>query len=271
MCGQVGLILGRKRRTKADLADLRILFELLLLHSEVRGPHATGIAWLKTGGFHRIYKEPQPANDLVKRCAFRQVLADVDSDTTLLMGHTRWSTRGDPANNRNNHPLRAGVVIGTHNGTIFNADHLFQRFGLPRFAEVDSEVLFRMADLHTPEDAIDPVGFLRGLKLFRGQISAVMASILDPTTILVLKGNKPLSLCLHRQRRVVAYASEQRFLDAALGDEPGWRYFDVPEMTLLTLRHDGEWAVDMQPIDFISQTKPSIHDHADPKQRWVVA
>lgn len=256
MCGQVGLILGRKRRTKADLADLRILFELLLLHSEVRGPHATGVAWLKVNGDYRLVKEPQPARDLVERRAFRQLLAEVDSQTTVLMGHTRWSTRGDPANNRNNHPLRAGVVIGTHNGTIYNADHLFRRFRLPRHAEVDSEVLFRLADHHTPEDAIDPVGLVRGLKLFRGQISAVMASTLDPTTILVLKGNKPLTLCLHRQRRVVAYASEARFLDAALGDEAGWCDLDVPEMTLLTLRHDGEWAVDLQPLAFVTQERP---------------
>ncbi len=193
---------------------------------------------------------------LVDRDPFRQVLDEVDSKTTVLMGHTRWSTRGDPANNRNNHPLRTGVVIGTHNGTIYNADYLFRRFGLPRHAEVDSEVLFRMADRHTPEDAIDPVGLAKGLKLFRGQISAVMASTRDPTTILVLKGNKPLSLCLHRQRRVVAYASEARFLAAALGDELGWRYLDVPEMTLLTLRHDGAWAVEMQPLEFVTQERP---------------
>ena len=256
MCGQVGLIIGRKRRTKADLQDLRLVFELLLLHSEVRGPHATGVAWLKLNGDYRLFKEPVPAHQLVERGPYRDLLAGVDSQTTVLMGHTRWSTRGDPANNRNNHPLRAGVIIGTHNGTIYNADHLFRRFGLPRQTEVDSEVLFRLADRHTPEDAIDPAGFVQKLKLCRGQISAVLASVLDPATILVLKGNKPLALWFHRQRRVVAYASEARFLDAALGDEPGWRELAVPAMTLLTLRHDGEWAVDLQPFDFIAQERP---------------
>ena len=256
MCGQVGLILGRKRRTQAELADLRRLFEWLLLHSEVRGPHATGLAWLKVNGDYRIVKEPLPARDLVARDAFRQALAQVNSQTTVLMGHTRWSTRGDPANNRNNHPLRAGVVIGTHNGTLYNADRLFRRFRLARHAQVDSELLFRLADRHTPEDAIDPVGFTQALRLCRGQMSAVMASVLDPATILVLKGNKPLALWLHRQQRVVAYASETRFLMAALGDAAGWRPLNVPAMTLLTLRHDGEWAVDLRPLDFITQERP---------------
>ena len=46
-------------------------------------------------------------------------------------------TRGDERVNRNNHPIRAGDVIGTHNGTIYNADYLFRRFKLRRFAEVD--------------------------------------------------------------------------------------------------------------------------------------
>jgi hypothetical protein len=39
---------------------------------------------------------------------------------------------GNKLNNRNNHPIRAGIVIGTHNGTIYNTDHLFRRLGLPR-------------------------------------------------------------------------------------------------------------------------------------------
>ncbi len=66
---------------------------------------------------------------------------EVDNHTTILMGHTRWRTRGSEANSRNNHPIRAGIIIGTHNGTIYNADYLFRRLGLPRYAEVDSELL----------------------------------------------------------------------------------------------------------------------------------
>ena len=27
-------------------------------------------------------------------------------------------------------------------------------------------------------------------------------------------------------------------------------------MTLLTLRHDGEWAVDLRPLDFVAQERP---------------
>ena len=62
----------------------------------------------------------------------------------LLLGHTSWRTRGDERVNHNNHPIRAGEVIGTHNGTICNADYLFRRWKLRRFAEVNSGALFWM-------------------------------------------------------------------------------------------------------------------------------
>jgi len=54
----------------------------------------------------------------------------VSNSTTLLLGHNRWRTRGDERNNFNNMPLRAGGCLGTHNGTVYNADYLFKRFKL---------------------------------------------------------------------------------------------------------------------------------------------
>jgi superfamily II helicase len=92
-----------------------------------RVPHASGLAWLKTDGSHRIFKRPMRAHELVRESTFHELMAEVDNQTTILMGHTRWRTRGNEFNNRNNHPIRAGIVIGTHNGTIYNADYLFRR------------------------------------------------------------------------------------------------------------------------------------------------
>ena len=68
------------------------------------------------------------------------------------MGHTRWPTRGDVRNNFNNHPLRCLDCLGTANGTITNADALFRRFRLRRHAEVDSELIFRLANRLTGEN-----------------------------------------------------------------------------------------------------------------------
>jgi hypothetical protein len=54
MCGQVGIIFGRKRRRPDERDYLREVFIRMLRHSKERGPHASGIAWLKTDGRHRI-------------------------------------------------------------------------------------------------------------------------------------------------------------------------------------------------------------------------
>ena len=68
------------------------------------------------------------------------------------------------------------------------------------------------------------------LKLCHGQMAALLASRLDPETILVLKGNKPLELCFHKRHRAILYASD---LDAVLDEEPGWRELPIPAMSLM--------------------------------------
>ncbi|WP_245809490.1 hypothetical protein [Desulfamplus magnetovallimortis] len=85
--------------------------------------------------------------------------------------------------------IRSGIIIGTHNGTIYNANYLFRRLGLPRYAEVDSELLVRLADRFAPDGTIDGRGFRKALCLCRCQMNAVLPSRLDPGAITVIKGN----------------------------------------------------------------------------------
>ena len=153
MCGLAGVIFGNKRRRAEEREYLAWLFTRLLVLSEERGPHATGAAWLDTDGGHRLFKRPVTAERFVTDKAFAELLAGINNRATLLLGHTRWRTRGDERVNSNNHPIRAGEVIGTHNGTIYNADYLFRRWKMRRFAEVDSEILFRLAANAAREDA----------------------------------------------------------------------------------------------------------------------
>ena len=255
MCGQVGIIFGKKRRRITEREYLNELFIRMLLCSEERGPHASGIAWLKTDGNYGLFKRPIRAHRLIKGSAFYDLMDKVDNHTTILMGHTRWRTRGSETNSRNNHPIRAGIIIGTHNGTIYNADYLFRRLGLPRYAEVDSELLFRLADRFAPDGNIGGRDFRKALRLCRGQMSAVLASRLDPGTITVLKGNKPLSLRYSRKHRAVLYASEAEYIEAALDDLRGWRELEIPPLTMLTFRHENlkEWQ--SHPFKFVCQER----------------
>lgn len=238
MCGQLGIILGPKDRTKDELDYFRKVFTYLLLLNEDRGPHATGIAWLKRTGECRILKRPQKARDFVRDSGFRDALAGVDSSVTWLAGHTRWQTVGDASNNRNNHPIRAGEVIGTHNGTILNADSLFTHFRLPRSAEVDSELVFRLADSTVVDGRISVATFKSKLALCSGGISAVMASRLKPEEIIAIKGNKPLGIRYNEDCQAVVYSSEAGHLEMALAADRSWKRIDLRTMAVAVFKCD---------------------------------
>jgi len=255
MCGQAGLILGRRRRSNAERADAVAAFVHLLLLSEVRGPHATGIARLQCQGPPVLRKAPIPAADWLDSDACNELLAGVDARTTALLGHTRWRTRGDPGNNANNHPIRAGDIVGTHNGTLYNADALFRRLRLPRFAEVDSEVIFRIAQRCTTEGQIDVPRLAQALRVCRGQMSAALVSRQDPERVVLIKGNKPLELWVHPRRKLAVYASDGRFLDDTFGDERGWRPHTLEPMTITTWDIDNLTAPIVHPLVFRTQER----------------
>lgn len=255
MCGLAGILFGERQRSADELRELTRLFTDLLVISRRRGPHATGVAWLNRDGKHRLFKRPIPAEQFVEHKAFPLALAGVDSRTTVLFGHTRWRTQGDEHINRNNHPIRAGDVIGTHNGTIYNADELFGRLRLPRYAQVDSEILFRIAMSTTRRrGSIDVSRLCTRLRPCRGQITAVMASRRDPETVLVLKGNNPLELRWHPRMKVVLYASSASYLDIVLAGGRGWHALDAPDMTVLTFRRDRLDAPSGTAIEFFAMS-----------------
>ncbi len=267
MCGQAGLILGRRRRSESEVAILKTIFTGLLMHSEARGHHASGVAVLDREGNYRLFKRPMPAMQLVAQPGFADALGAFEGSlgraagrTTLILGHTRYRTRGCETNNLNNHPLRGSDWIATANGTIYNAASLFRRYRLHRHAEVDSELILRLADKFSDLGALDLPHFIEALRPARGQLSAVLASLCAPEVTYVIHGNRPLILRAHRRYRVVAYASEARFLDAVLGDQPGWRDFPLPPMTLARFDHDDIFFPACHEINFIRQENPALRD-----------
>ncbi len=181
------------------------------------------------------------------------------------MDHTRRRTRGDEKINENNRPIWAGDILGTHNGTIYNANYLFRRSRRHRFAEVDSELLFGLAARAGRNGRNDMERFKGRLKLCRGQMAAVMASRRDPETTLELR--------IHRRHRAILYASDAAYLDAVLDDERGWRELPVPPMSLMAFRHRDLTDCSMEPFEFVAQAKrrkkPALAEIIDDWERTV--
>ena len=228
MCGLIGAAVGcRQKRRLKDIETIADVFTVMLLLSEHRGPHATGVAWVKQDGRMQVVKEALPARQFIQSGAYLDWLLGVDRQITYLMGHTRWPSRGSVLNPANNHPLclpvgEHGAVLTCHNGTLVGFQRHFERFRLPRTAQVDSELLARIVQRHTETTGIDLEAVLGDFSQLDGRMSLALVATTRPEEIILLKGNMPLEVRVQSRTRMLVYASEARILDRALASESGW-------------------------------------------------
>lgn len=232
MCGQCGIIFGKKRRTRQELDVLGNMFTALLQYNELRGRDATGIYMANKNGEGNILKTPVSATYLTKLMAYQGMLNKLNSETVALIGHTRFRTVGTPMINENNHPIKTQYCVGTHNGTIINHDYLFQKFGWQRVGQVDSEAIFRCADSCVHDGKLDMGDFSEKLKEFRGTMSFILHNRQEPHIVYVGIGNMPLSLRFHARLWCFCYSSELMPLVMTGKGYKGWELLSLSAMTL---------------------------------------
>lgn len=229
MCGLTGLIFGKKERSKEEYNFLTDIFTTAFLFSEERGHHASGIVRMSIDGTYRLYKLPVPTSKMIDISNYSDILDQVNNRTTILMGHSRWKTVGSEFKNCNNQPILAGSILGTHNGTISNHNNLFQFYQFKRFAEVDSEILFRMADASIQNGIIQTAHLNNYLSKCKGSLSFVCVSKTDPGSVYLYHGNKPLFLYYNPKLQVLLYSSSKEYILKSLGDSQGWLDIQFPE------------------------------------------
>ena len=240
MCGLCGLLGPLPRGQRARAAALETFSRLLLL-AEPRGPRATGVAWMAGDGAYQVEKAPWPARQFVLTPGYLDWLAAVPMDVTALLGHTRWPTRGTVHQPANNHPLVARLardtagrsvptpaVLLTHNGVVDQPDRLAARWGLPRQADVDSEVLLQLAVRASGPSGVEVPAYLAWLAQVPGRIALAVCDTRQPRQMLLVRGTMPLALAWHRRRRLLAYASEEMILQRALSGDTGWAPVPFP-------------------------------------------
>jgi len=219
MCGIAAVLLYPQERSAAEWLAIRDVFTHNLLFNEERGRAATGLAVVQTDGQVYLFKAPRSACEFVELPAYRHLLDQVGPKTTLILGHTRLPTKGDPACAANNHPVHTGPVFGVHNGHIPNDDDLFARFGYSRLGQVDSEIIFQMLAAVAPgEDSGVYLGqVLPHLAVVQGQVTVVACDQRAPHRLLVLKHNNPLCLHYHPGWSAIIFSSRYIFLRKAFG------------------------------------------------------
>jgi len=104
MCSVIGVKLCNVSSKDIELVK-RVFVE-----SRIRGKHATGLSYLKSGEIHTI-KEPIPAEEFVETYDFSEF---VDNGNITLIGHCRYST----SDLEYNQPMTKKGLSIVHNGVI---------------------------------------------------------------------------------------------------------------------------------------------------------
>lgn len=151
MCG-IACSIGFRPKQKANK-----LFTELLKSTEVRGRHATGVAFLYDNEA-AIYKAPIGAIELSKRKTFKDLMKN---NNTVCIGHCRYATSGDPKENANNHPFisKSNRFVFVHNGRVGSLDKaLNSKWGDSIQAKIesdtDSEYLLRAIEALFEDEGI---------------------------------------------------------------------------------------------------------------------
>lgn len=168
MCG-----IGGAQLQEGD-GDARALAQNLLRELEVRGSHASGIAWHENNRNQTwVMKHDLPAKKFAKSLNGEEI------GNTFIV-HTRYATQGHQSNNRNNHPIDVDGIVGVHNGHIINDDELIAKcVGYKRKGKVDSEAAFAYL-AHGPKAR----GLYARLSDIRGGASLLWLNSCGPRKIL---------------------------------------------------------------------------------------
>jgi glucosamine 6-phosphate synthetase-like amidotransferase/phosphosugar isomerase protein len=92
------------------------------------------MAWVDRRGKVRTFKQHG-------RVSSSLGLLGMAAGAEMLIGHCRYATHGDPANNLNNHPHDGGDSWVVHNGVIHHYESIVKKHRLRMQTECDSEVI----------------------------------------------------------------------------------------------------------------------------------
>lgn len=233
VCGIAAILLHPQKRSAEQWQAIRQAFRLNLIFNEQRGPAATGVAVMDTDGMVALCKRPLPASAFTETLEYRQALERVGRRTSLILGHTRLPTKGDPLQGTNNHPIRAGAVVGVHNGHIANDDELFLATGFERRGEVDSEIVFRLLEGVRPGIRagryLDQVR--QRIELLQGEYTFMACDQRRPEQLLVLRDGNPLCAHFTKDWNAVVFSSRYAYLRFAFG--PACKIESLPSSILM--------------------------------------
>jgi len=232
MCGIVGVLnFGPPIIEGIDKSrESAIFLGITMLElSEPRGKNATGIVSAFDDSMFVGQKMGISAIDFIARFggkkedfdSFTKVVREYNSGLRSIIGHCRKNSVGNSFDNSNNHPIKAGSIIGVHNGTLNNHTEIFDHLKCDRDGDVDSEAVIRMLEFYT-EGGTTPFTidmlYETGSRL-NGSFSVLAFNTNNPNQIISMRDARPAEYCLIKPLNMVLVASEKKFFERAI-----WEY-----------------------------------------------
>jgi hypothetical protein len=153
MCGLAGFA---RHPEGARLDVARILLDEMIVASERRGRHATGVAILSNETAPVIFKRACDATKCVASDPWKQTMDRMPARTLVAMGHTRYATHNNAHLDEAAHPFQEGRVVGAHNGIVHNWKEVAKKLEIGKHWINDSQAPFGALDrLKNPIKALD--------------------------------------------------------------------------------------------------------------------
>ena len=197
MCGIIGYNGSAKNAKEAIIAGLKNL--------EYRGYDSAGIALVENKKVD-LYKSQGKISKL------EDSLKDINTNSNIGIGHTRWATHGIP-NEINAHPHKVGKVTLVHNGIIENYAILKNELiskGVTFKTQTDSEVACAYInymyekELENNSKTPELTAIIKACKDFRGSYAFRVIFDNDTSSIYATRKDSPLIIGVGENENFIA-------------------------------------------------------------------
>jgi hypothetical protein len=234
MCGIVAALaygeFEEKRMERIRQESMIFLTSELLQLTQGRGKDATGIATMFSNCDYMGLKMGISAQEFLARFGGKET--DYEgylkvwrkkalTPAKMVIGHCRKPSIGGaatPDDNKNNHPIKIGDIIGVHNGTLTNHEKIFTNLACKRDGCVDSEAIFRLLHHYTTNgtEPFTTQALQETCKRLSGSYAVLAFSGNNPFQLAAFRADRPLEIAVIKPLKLVLIASEKDFLRMAL-------------------------------------------------------
>lgn len=230
MCGIIGMFAFDTGSNKKEYVNRResmlYLFTEILQNTRTRGPDATGVSALFNNGDTILQKGNIVSPEFISNYGgdddtydgFINNCRNNAASLRVMLGHCRKSSVGNTWDNENNHPIKAGEIVGIHNGTLKNHEIVFKKLGCKRDGEVDSEAIMRLVQ-HLTNDCTEPFTIEMLEQTYcrlEGAYTVICYNANNPYQVALIRKERPMEIALIKSLRMMVVVSEKVFLNDAI-------------------------------------------------------